>query len=57
MCKKLPVIPVNKAVDPKRIIRKMWVQGGGEAQGVVDPPPPKKRKTLAELLLLENFNG
>jgi hypothetical protein len=27
MCKELPVIPVNKVVDPKRIIRK---NGGGK---------------------------
>jgi hypothetical protein len=24
MCKELPVIPVNKVVDPKIIIRKKW---------------------------------
>jgi hypothetical protein len=24
MCKEMPVIPVNKVVDPKRIIRKKW---------------------------------
>jgi hypothetical protein len=34
MCKEMPVIPVNKVVDPKRIIGKMEGQGGGEAQGV-----------------------
>jgi hypothetical protein len=38
MCKELPVIPVNKLVNPKRIIRKMVGRGGGEAQGVADPP-------------------
>jgi hypothetical protein len=38
MCKELPVIPVDKVVDPKRIIRKkMEGLGGGEAQGVADP--------------------
>jgi hypothetical protein len=31
------VIPVNKVVDPKRIIGKNGGQGGGEAQGVADP--------------------
>jgi hypothetical protein len=36
MCKELPVIPVNKVVDPKRIIGKMEARGGGEAQGVAD---------------------
>jgi hypothetical protein len=35
MCKEMPVIPVNKVVDPKRIIREKG-QGGGEAQGVAD---------------------
>jgi hypothetical protein len=24
MCKELPVIPVNKVVDPKRIFRQKW---------------------------------
>jgi hypothetical protein len=24
MCKEMPVIPVNRVVDPKRIIRKKW---------------------------------
>jgi hypothetical protein len=24
MCKEMPVIPVNKVVDPKRIIVKKW---------------------------------
>jgi hypothetical protein len=24
MCKELPVVPVNKVVDPKRVIRKKW---------------------------------
>jgi hypothetical protein len=33
----MPVIPVNKVVDPKRIIGKNGGQGGGEAQGVADP--------------------
>jgi hypothetical protein len=38
MCKEMPVILVNRVVDPKRIIKKMEGQGGGEAQGVADPP-------------------
>jgi hypothetical protein len=29
----MPVIPVSRVMDPKRIIGKMEVQGGGEAQG------------------------
>jgi hypothetical protein len=24
MCKEMPVIPANKVVDPKKIIRKKW---------------------------------
>jgi hypothetical protein len=37
MSKEMPVIPVNKVVDSKRIIGKMEGLGGGEAQGVADP--------------------
>jgi hypothetical protein len=41
MCKELAVkavIPVNKVVDPKRIIgQKKEGRGRGEAQGVADP--------------------
>jgi hypothetical protein len=37
MCKEMPVIPVNRVVDKKRIIEKMEDRGGGEAQGVADP--------------------
>jgi hypothetical protein len=37
MCKELPVIPVDRMVDKKRIIGKMEGRGGGEAQGVADP--------------------
>jgi hypothetical protein len=33
----MPVIPVNRVEDKKRIIGKMEGQGGGEAQGVADP--------------------
>jgi hypothetical protein len=36
MCKEMPVIPVNKVADPKRIIGKTEGRGGGEAQGVAD---------------------
>jgi hypothetical protein len=42
MCKEMLVIPVNKAVDPKRIIGKKAGQGGGEAQGVADPKNKNK---------------
>jgi hypothetical protein len=37
MCKEMPVIPVNKVVDPKRIIGKKW------QNGVADTPPPQKK--------------
>jgi hypothetical protein len=43
MCKEMPVIPVNRVVDPKRIIKKTEGQEGGEAQGVADP---KKETSL-----------
>jgi hypothetical protein len=43
MCKELPVILVNKVVNPKRIIKKMEGRGGGEAQGVADPPKKEKK--------------
>jgi hypothetical protein len=43
MCKEMPVIPVNRVVDKKLIIRKMEGCGGGETQVVADPPPPKKK--------------
>jgi hypothetical protein len=37
MCKEMPVIPVNRVVDTKRIIGKMDGGGGEKAQGVADP--------------------
>jgi hypothetical protein len=37
MCKEMPVIPVNRVVDTKRIIGKMEGREGGKAQGVADP--------------------
>jgi hypothetical protein len=36
----MPVIPVDRGMDKKRIIGKMEGQERGEA----DPPPPKKKK-------------
>jgi hypothetical protein len=45
MRKELPVVLVNKVVDPKRIIgQKMEGRGGGEAQGVADPKKKNKKK-------------
>jgi hypothetical protein len=53
MCKEMPVIQVNKVVDPKRTIAQDATtaesRGGGEAQGVADPPPPKKKCLLYSL--------
>jgi hypothetical protein len=40
----MPVILVNKVVDPKRIIRKKMEGQGGEAQGVAEPPPTNIKK-------------
>jgi hypothetical protein len=37
MCKEMPVIPVNRVVDPKKKWEKLEGRGGGEAQGVADP--------------------
>jgi hypothetical protein len=42
MCKEMPVIPVNRVVETKRIIGKMEGREG-EVQGVADPPPQKKK--------------
>jgi hypothetical protein len=42
MCKEMPVIPVNRVVDPKRIMGKMEGRGGGEAQGVAEKRYNKK---------------
>jgi hypothetical protein len=43
MCEEMPVILVDKVVDPKRTIRKVECWGGGEALGVADTPPPQKK--------------
>jgi hypothetical protein len=44
MCKVMPVIPVNKVVDPKRIIGKKWRAKEEEERhkGPLTPPPKKK---------------
>jgi hypothetical protein len=46
----MPVIPVDKVADKKRIIRKMEGRGGGEVLGVADPPPIKKKKKEPTLI-------
>jgi hypothetical protein len=50
MCKEMPVIPVNKVVDPKRIIGKKWRAEEEERhKGSLTPPPQKKtaKKTFS----------
>jgi hypothetical protein len=43
MCKEMPVIPVNKVVDPKKNNRKKWRAKVEERhKGSLTPPPPKK---------------
>jgi hypothetical protein len=48
MCKVMPVIPVNKVVDPKRIIGKKWRAKEEEERhkGPLTPPPQKKMDTF-----------
>jgi hypothetical protein len=42
MCKELPVILVNKVVDPKRIIGKKWKAEEEERHKRLLTPPQKK---------------
>jgi hypothetical protein len=42
MCKEMPVIPVNRVVDPNRIIGKREGRVGREAQGVADKKGNRK---------------
>jgi hypothetical protein len=44
MRKEMPVIPVNRVADTKRIIGKMEVWGEGEAERSLAAPPPKTKK-------------
>jgi hypothetical protein len=49
MCKEMPVIPVNKVVDPKRIIGKKWRAKEEERhKGLLTPPPKKKTQFVIE---------
>jgi hypothetical protein len=45
MCKEMPVIPVNKVVDPKKNNQNKICRAKEEERhkGVADPPPPKKK--------------
>jgi hypothetical protein len=49
MCKEMPVIPVNKVVDPRRIIGKN--EGPRRRKGTRGclPPPPKKKNITSKL--------
>jgi hypothetical protein len=42
MCKEMPVIPVNRVVDPKRIIGKK-AEEEQTHKGSLTPPPTKKK--------------
>jgi hypothetical protein len=44
MCKEMPVILVNKMVDPKRIIGTKWKAEEEERHKGYLTPPPKKKK-------------
>jgi hypothetical protein len=49
MCKEMPVIPVNRAVDKKRIIGKKWRAEEVERhKGVLTPPPQKKKESVTK---------
>jgi hypothetical protein len=46
MCKEMPVIPVNKKVDPKRIIGKNRGPRRRRGTRVTPPLPTKNNKTF-----------
>jgi hypothetical protein len=48
MCKEMPVNPVNRVVEKKRIIRKNGGPRRRRGIGVTDPPP-KKNPTAMRL--------
>jgi hypothetical protein len=56
MCKELPVIPVNKVVDPKRIIGKNGGRGVGEPLGVTDTKKNKKKIYIGKAPGADNTN-
>jgi hypothetical protein len=51
MCKEMPVIPVKRVVDNKRIIGKMESPEGGERQRVADPKIQSCFSGILSLLL------
>jgi hypothetical protein len=46
MRKKMPVIPVKRVVDPKRIIRKKLRAEEEEKRSLPSPPPKKNQNQL-----------
>jgi hypothetical protein len=51
MCREIPLIPVDRVMDTKRIIGRRKVCGGGEAQGVPDRPKNFEEKKLTFISL------
>jgi hypothetical protein len=49
MHKEMPVIPVNRVVDKKRITRKREGRGGGDAQVSLTPKNPKYFKISVKI--------
>jgi hypothetical protein len=54
MCKEMPVIPVNRVVNAKRIIGKKWRAKEEEKhKGLLTPfPPPQKKSSGRQRLKL-----
>jgi hypothetical protein len=46
MYNKMPVILVNRQVDPKRIIGKKWKANEEERHKGLLTPPPKKKNSM-----------
>jgi hypothetical protein len=54
MYKEMPVIPVNKVVNPKRIIGKKWRAEEEERhKGSLTPPPPHTHTPKKSLKIAE----
>jgi hypothetical protein len=45
MCKEMPVIPVNRVVDPKRLLGIKWSAEEEERHKTSLTPPPSKNKS------------
>jgi hypothetical protein len=47
MCKEVPVIPINRVADKKRLIGKKWrIEEEKRHKGSLTPPPSKKEQQL-----------